>query len=357
MSLLPVPASPAGSPLRGHSLGGVTVGAPNSLAAPLPLDTSPVAKAKALATERVAGFDLLRIICLLAIVWYHAGAPGTQYMTWRLPALMMISAALLAGRPAPMSLGTLARRRGMRLLGPWLAWSAVYGAWVILNAVRDGLPWHAVFEPRMLLTGPAHHLWYLPFAFLAALLVNGCTGRLDSPAPLAAAVATGAGAVTLLLASILWETVGPLGQPWPQWLYSLPAIPIGIAVGVAGRSRAQLPMKLSLVLVCTGTVLTCALIAAFGSALGISTRFCAPYGVGVLLVCGARLGVASLPRPITAITDLGLGIYLVHVLIGYLIQPLHVFDRGTIPYGVAVILISGCIVWVMCRTPVLKRMV
>jgi hypothetical protein len=43
--------------------------------------------------------------------------------------------------------------------------------------------------------------------------------------------------------------------------------------------------------------------------------------------------------------------------VGYLILPLHVVDRGTVAYGAAVIVVSGCIVWVMCRTPVLKKIV
>ena len=44
--------------------------------------------------DRVIGFDFLRFVSVLLVVWFHTGAPGSQYTVWRIPSLIIISAVI-----------------------------------------------------------------------------------------------------------------------------------------------------------------------------------------------------------------------------------------------------------------------
>ena len=87
-------------------------------------------------------------------------------------AAVLSDRAVDAGGPAAarQSFGAYAIARARGLLLPWLAWSAVYGGVKVAEAVVGGQPPGNAFAPWMLLTGPAIHLWFLPFAFAASLL-------------------------------------------------------------------------------------------------------------------------------------------------------------------------------------------
>ena len=114
--------------------------------------------------EYIAGFDVLRLGALLAIVWFHTGAPGADYMAWRLPTLAIISATLAAGRGEPRPFTQQVRRSWSRLLVPWLFWCGVYGVVDLFVLLRHGTSIVDELGGRVLLTGPSVHLWYLPFA-------------------------------------------------------------------------------------------------------------------------------------------------------------------------------------------------
>ena len=69
--------------------------------------------------------------------------------------------------------GAYSIARARRLLMPWLVWSVVYGGVKLAEALVEGQPLGSAFAPWMLLTGPAIHLWFLPFAFAASLVLPG----------------------------------------------------------------------------------------------------------------------------------------------------------------------------------------
>jgi surface polysaccharide O-acyltransferase-like enzyme len=332
---------------------------------PVPADAADAAAAapggaavapKREAAERIDGFDLLRVVSLLCIVWFHAGGPGSQYTVWRLPALLIISIGLLAGRPAPVSVVTLARRRGGRLLQPFAFWSLVYGLWLAVDSLRHGGTWHAPFRWNMLIAGTADHLWYLPFAFLVALPVNAVVRRLDAPAPAIAAGATLVAGVLLIAGSLAWRPISHPVSGWAsptgQWVYSLPAVALGVAVGAAARARTPGQVRLCLLTATLGTAAFCALLYRFAP----TRHFVQPYLWAVPIVCFARVAVRRLPASVMGLTSLGLGIYLVHILVSHFVMGLKLFHRGSLAHATSVVLLSALLVWVLARTP-LKRFI
>lgn len=124
---------------------------------------------------RDSNLDTLRVAAAFAVVLLHVcagvvNAGPTEHASgwwladviesatrWCVPVFVMVSGALLLGRPIS-SPREFYRRRGARLLVPLLAWSAVYAA---LSAYlsRD-LEWTTV--ARAIMTEvPYYHLWYL----------------------------------------------------------------------------------------------------------------------------------------------------------------------------------------------------
>lgn len=148
--------------------------------------------------------DICRFVAACGIVVFHAKAPGSAigYSALQLFTLYLVYFA----RP---------NRYGY-LLRLWLFWSAIYGALKILDVIVGGSSWGAEFDLYMFLTGPALHLWFLPFAAVAVIVAP----RLPrSPA----LIVTGSLAL-LALGSIT------LPVPLAQWVAVAPAVLLGIAL-------------------------------------------------------------------------------------------------------------------------------
>lgn len=63
-------------------------------------------------------------------------------------------------------------RRFSRLYVPFLLWSLIYlGLRLLKHLVIKGASSPILLGPATLLTGTAHHLWFLPFAFLVTLFI------------------------------------------------------------------------------------------------------------------------------------------------------------------------------------------
>jgi len=273
-----------------------------------PRATAPAGRVEAAHRARLASFDVLRLAALTAIVAFHAGAPGSRYTAWRLPALAIISAALAAGRAEPLPIASRARRAGGRLLVPWLFWCGVYGAVELASHLRHGASILDELGPRVLATGTSVHLWYLPFAFAMLLFVEVArrlTDRLPPAAVCCAAIATAA----LMLAALAVDKpyLGDAGTPGPQWLRSLPAPFLGLAVGTA--MRRELGGR-RLLAVTAAAAAACALIA-----VRLEDDLAARYGVALLLVAPASTWRFEPPRWLAEAAGLGMGVYLVHMLV------------------------------------------
>ena len=233
-----------------------------------------------IASDRNGSIDLARGLGALGIAWFHAKLPLADIALAALPMFTVLTIYFGAGRP----LGPRARR----LLLPWLAWSLVYGALKIANGLWSGQGLGREFEPWMLLTGPALHLWFLPYVFVALVILALARGPLGIVCLVGSAVA----------ASWLCNTA-PLEQPLAQWASVWPAAVLG---GLMARSRA--PGELA------------AAAAVFYAILLV----CEVDRHALILSLGAAAAAIALSvrLPATAVTDWighrALGLYLAHPL-------------------------------------------
>ncbi|WP_068414389.1 acyltransferase family protein [Planctomyces sp. SH-PL62] len=306
------------------------------------------------ARERVAGFDVLRLGALLAIVWFHTGAPGAEYTAWRLPTLAIISATLAAGRAERRPLPQQIRKTGARLLLPWLFWCGVYGVVELATYLRHGTSIVDELGGRVFLTGTSVHLWYLPFAFAMILFINLARRLTAGVRPTYACLLPALLAVlSLAVLAIDRPYEGDVGTPAPQWLRCLPAVFLGLAVGTATR-HASLRRSGVIAVVLVNSA-ACALIAIrFDDPLAVR------YGLAMLLVALASTWRFEPPRWVAAAVGMAMGVYLVHMSIHRLVYAvsnrLPTPDLSPAAHAVVVIAFSFAAVWALSQSP-LKRFV
>ena len=306
------------------------------------------------APGRIPGFDVLRLTALAAIVWFHTGAPGAEYMAWRLPALAIISAALAASRDR-RPLACQARRSSERMLAPWLFWCGVYGVVELASHLRFGSSILDDLGPRVFLTGTSVHLWYLPFAFAMMLFVNVARRLTDAMRPLhATALALSAATTLLAVLAIDPSYRDDAGTPGPQWMRSLPAMFLGLAVAAALRDAGTRRLGLLLTLTVANSA-SCALLAIL-----FEDDLAARYGLAMLLVGPAATWRFDPPRWLTSAAGLGMGVYLVHMSIHRTVYAvfnrLPTPDLPPVPHAVTVIVLSFAAAWLLAQTP-LKRFI
>ncbi|MEL6516758.1 MAG: hypothetical protein AAFQ39_03510 [Pseudomonadota bacterium] len=193
-----------------------------------------------------ASFDYARLIAVIGIIWFHAHAPGAVigYAGLAFFLLLLVHLAIpqatqarRQSHRAPPFL-RYAAARGQRLLLPWLIASVAYGMLKLIDVSR-GAPFAAEFQLSMWLTGPALHLWFLPFAF-ATCLALWPLGRFlrqhhkNHVTPLAF-IFTG-----LALASLALAQEATLVIPLAQWAYALPIVLFGVALTLVRAGWMQM---------------------------------------------------------------------------------------------------------------------
>jgi hypothetical protein len=265
--------------------------------------------------------DHARLVAALGIVLFHCGGPGAWIGYAGLPFFTMLLVVLAlpgAGRQPPAA---FAAARAGRLLRPWLIWSAVYGSLKLAEALVTGRPLASEFTPAMLLTGPAIHLWFLPFAFVACLAVYPLARHWTGAAPVMrpqAALAVAA------LAALGAAQAGPLPVPLAQWAFVIPSVFLGMAFALARGDRGR-------ILAAAG--LAAAVVAAGG--LAGWTR-----GLEQLaLAAGALTFCLLVRRPETPLSQLAaalaLGVYLGHPLVASVLERLTPLEPGTAGFAAA----------------------
>lgn len=242
---------------------------------------------------RNASFDYARLLAVFGIVLFHSGAPGAAWGYAGLPFFLLLLGVFAAPAAARLSTAAYARTRARRLLTPWLIWSAIYAALLAVQAARNGRPVLADFDASMLLTGPALHLWFLPFAFVA-----GCALHALARAVGVRPVLGWIGASTAFVALGVSEA-GPWPVPLAQWIFAIPSLGLGLLLSTEPR-RWQL---LGLALVLGGA-----------AALGW-TQDILP--LALALVGFALCWVVRLPETAQTrgLTDVALVVYLAHPLV------------------------------------------
>lgn len=121
---------------------------------------------------RNATLDYARLLAAFGIVLFHANAPGHAIGYAALPFFLMLLLCLAWPAAQRDDFGRYVCNRATRLLVPFAVWSGIFGLLKLAEVLLTGVSLGSEFKPSMLLTGPAIHLWFLPFAYVA---VDGCT--------------------------------------------------------------------------------------------------------------------------------------------------------------------------------------
>lgn len=183
-----------------------------------------------------ASFDYARLVAVIGIIWFHAKAPGAVVGYAGLAYFLILTVCVSLPQigsardqvhraPAGMRYTV---KRAQRLLLPWLVASLFYGGFKLLE-VFAGAPFAEEFRLDMLVTGPAPHLWYLPFTFLLSVVLWPL-GRWfrtlpERNAPLIAGV-FGA----LAIAGMVVLPAADFPSPFTQWAYALPIVLTGVGL-------------------------------------------------------------------------------------------------------------------------------
>ena len=154
---------------------------------------------------RIEAWDYLRLLAFVDIACLHLIGRHVL-LGLGLPAFVMITCAL-ALTSSSGTLMELTSVRVRRLFVPWTFWSLVLCVQIAYAQIKHGDRVLEGFEPAMVLYGGGQHLWFLPYAACAGLLVYWLHARLPREA---AGVLTGA-LLVLALAS------GVLPKIWSDW--------------------------------------------------------------------------------------------------------------------------------------------
>lgn len=129
---------------------------------------------------RLPGVDGARFLAAVAVIWIHTAESesGRQWVPlcrvavpFFVASLVGLNMARLLGEPHPETWAAYTKKRFIRLYVPFLLWSLIYLALRVFkhHYQPDGSP--IFLGPSSLVNGTAHHLWFLPLAFLLSLLL------------------------------------------------------------------------------------------------------------------------------------------------------------------------------------------
>jgi surface polysaccharide O-acyltransferase-like enzyme len=271
---------------------------------------------------RNGSLDYARFVAAFGIVFFHAGAVGSNISYAALPFFLIVMIVLAIPSAARLSFADYTSGRARRLLLPWLLWSGVYGSLKLAEVVFTQTTFEEKFALHMIVTGPALHLWFLPFAFAICLLIQPFARRICNVTTLPNLLIVVL--VSVVILSLRQDQALPV--PFAQWIYGLPAVCLGIALIMAGRDWLRI-----------GAVLGCFTGGAclLGATSGLEQ-------LTIALVFYILCIKAPLPQTQTSrhFNTVALGIYLSHPLV------LSVLERATsLSKGDAGFALWGCAGW------------
>lgn len=320
---------------------------------------------------RIANIERLRFFSAFAVASFHThdwfprsiGVVGFII-------LLLSYCAFVVNKPEPYGIAKVARRKARRLLKPWLFWSIIYGGLGLAKMVYENLSFSDVFSPTMLLTGTRTHLWFLPFAFVAALFLASIHRRIVGiPDSYTIITAISIGALCIFGCSIIQSQFHHStqlaqwiqGLPLPQWILGLPAIPLGFAIGrikilqrTEDRKKYFMFVILSTMAACVGCIVFDRL--SHGIWLNYSSKYAIRYFASMVIFCSALHWRGKLDLVSANLASLSYGIYLVHPLV---LVPLYQFGiaiQHPLLLLFLVLSISSLITFILKKTP-LKQFV
>lgn len=183
--------------------------------------------------------DYTRLLAAFGIVAFHSSAPGAAIGYAGLPFFIILLApfGFEQSRLRASGLTSYSKARAVRMLMPWLGWSILYGLAKLAEVFIFGKHFTDEFAPWMLLTGPALHLWFLPFAFCCGFAL-----WLLWPSYQRAQTSDGDRHISLFFAAVSLSLPillpgNNFSPPLQQYLFALPAFFLGLAFAFETHSR------------------------------------------------------------------------------------------------------------------------
>jgi len=295
---------------------------------------------------RLANVERLRLVAMFEIVAFHVSEHRLPILAGLgLPVFLLLNNAFNC---------TLAERRGTRafldsklsrLLVPWLLWSLIYLSVVLLERLRHDEPLTEGFSIWMLIGGTYVHLWFVPFALAGAVLIawlQARTAHISAWVVTLASLLCGA-ALTVFNAWLL----APGAIQWPalQWLFALPALPFGFALGRAVLGGRPILVRMAWF---AGAAAALGLGLAFA---GVVPEMVRRYGVALLLVSLAFLWPGR-PEPVSQrLAPLLFGIYLSHPLLVRVYQAAHLPPLPEALFAALIFAAAAALVALLQRSP------
>ena len=279
---------------------------------------------------RIANIERLRILSAFAVASFHTHEwfPRSLGVIGFL-VLILTFCTFVVNKAKPYPIADLAKRRAGRLLKPWLFWSVVYGGVGLVKVIYMKVPFSETFTPTMLLTGTRIHLWFLPFAFVAALLLALVHHKIvHIKDTLNIVVALVVGTVCILGCSIIQSRVFP-PVPLTQWILGFPAIPLGLAIGRIIMLQKKEDRR-DYFLLMNGSILVAYAVYTLFVRLYDNTWFdfgslyIIRYCISVPVVCAALYWRGRLDWISKKLGSLSYGIYLVHPLVIIFLYQLNI---------------------------------
>ena len=272
----------------------------------------------AAAHHRIVNIDRLRILAAFGVIWLHTEKANAKIIAWSaLPVFLMLFCALISNNLQDQNLKTFSQKKIHRLLIPWLFWSLIYLAAKISKRIVYNISFSDVFTYYTLFTGPRIHLWFLPYAFIMAFAIYQIYIWTVNISPVTFMKFLILLAVTILfLCSFILSTT-PVPVPFSQWLFGLPAVFLGFAIGRISALTDTKKQKFYILTTLAASETICLLLVI----LKFNTLVI-PYGIAILLVCAAFIYKGRFDPVTSKVSSLTYGIYLIHPLIFSIIKSL-----------------------------------
>ena len=310
--------------------------------------------------DRIANVERLRVLSASAVVGFHTLIEyplARNIGTIGILIFLLSFCAFVANRTEPISLPDVLKRKTRRLLKPWVFWSMIYGGVALAKVILRGVPISEVFHPTMLLIGTRTHLWFLPFAFVAAVLVALICQAIGGAPKLSRIVAAILiGGLCVCGCAVLQARFQP-PTPLRQWVLGVPAIILGLAIGRILLLREARDRRNLFLLAVLSTAVVCGVVlwrdgAWSDYALGFVIRYC----ISVAVLSSALHWRGSLDPVSRKLASLSYGVYLVHPLVQVFLRELGIAAQHPFLLLLLTLIISALITDVLKKSP-LKQFV
>lgn len=258
--------------------------------------------------HRIDGFDLVRVLSAFNVVLFHVLA--VRNGLWgrgSVIAFVMIAAALPAMRPELGPFGTYARRRGHRILLPWVVWSAVYGLIAAARYLRSGTP--TGWTMANVLIGTCEHLWFFVYIFLGSLVIWGLLRALANVSLVHAAIGLTLIAAPMIVINAHYPPFFDGTPPFGIWWRCVPALLLGMAFGFTRRMNSITAGRRMVLFIGSATLAA----AVFAGMTGSLTTMLS-FGIPAILLPLALLLPWKNGLAVEFIADVSMGIYATHPL-------------------------------------------